>query len=353
LDTTALDFEMMPCGRCGHQLFCADRQSSRSDSDSRSSGSGGQSWNGSGSGWHDPADRSWYEKGNNYDKYDRWYQKHSQRGKWETLPRQHKGGARSGANGRSSGSDLDSRSSGCGGQSWYATGSSWHAWSDRCWYEKGDNYDKCDKWYQDYPQHGKWEGIEKGEEKVAVQGAVVGEREEALSGKVDLNCLSKEVVEWVNASRHAQFRVENRKLVVLFRATGHRSVPQLSALQTYEKGAAHEQASAQLDYCLQEGLVEESDFAGAQSEQGLRALISSFNTLRKVRVNRLLSNHGRARKRAASQNASRVETKIERGVGTSEKGEALAARDVVVKQEEEDSRSDVEQEMKRMTPWRG
>ena len=329
----------------GRAFSCADRQSSRSDSHSRSSGSGGQSWNAAGSGWHDRADRSWYEKGDNYDKHDRWDQKHSQRGNWQTLPSQHKGAACSGADGQSSGFDPHSRSSGCGGQSWYATGSSWHAWSD--------NYDKCDKLHQDYPQHWKWEGIDNGEEKVSVQVPVGGERDEGFFGKVDLNCLSKEVVEWVNASRHAQFRVENRKLVVLFRATGHRSVPQLSALQTYEKGAAHVQASAQLDFCFQEGLVEESDFVGSQSEQGLHALISSFGTSRKVRINAPLSHLGRARKRAAAQNSSRVETKIELGVGTNEKGEALAARDVVLKQEQEDFRSDVEQETKRMTPWHG
>ena len=87
--------------------------------------------------------------------------------------------------------------------------------------------------------------IEDEELKKRVQVALAAENDGEFAALVDLDGLSTEVVAWVQGSPHAHFKVDNApvKLVVFFRATGHKVRPiSLEALESYHQSTAHKRS---------------------------------------------------------------------------------------------------------------
>lgn len=188
------------------------------------------------------------------------------------------------------------------------------------------------------------------EQRVLVEAALSRESESELTALVDLGGLTMEVVEWVKASIYAQFRVEHKKLVVFFRATGYKAAPSMSALEVHNASVAHKQASALLDFCFRRGVLEEADFADKKADHGIHALVRTFAPARMVKIQTLWTAHGRAQKKAAERAlAGRAKkeaaerelagavNKLEEGEETGEKGKDEAAAPVGAKKEPEDS----------------
>ena len=155
--------------------------------------------------------------------------------------------------------------------------------------------------------------LEDKKEKQRVQAALDGENVADLSALVDLDGLSRDVLEWVEGCAHAQFKVEKAKLVVFFRSTGHRARPLKPALESHINGFTHARASDFLDFCLNRGLLQESDFYSATGNQGVHSLVRSMTHSKAHRIHSLWSNHQRARKKAAAQDELRALKKRKQG----------------------------------------
>ena len=192
------------------------------------------------------------------------------------------------------------------------------------------------------------------EEKALVEAALNRESESELTARVDLGGLTTEVLEWVQACDHVQFRVEHKKLIVFFLATGYKAVPVMSALQAHHASSAHKQASAFLDFCFQRGLLEQADFADKTADRGVHVLVRTLAPARMIKIEALWTNHGRAKKRAAERDlAGRAKKeaterelagavmKPEECEETGDKGKDEAAAPVGAKKEPKDSGMDV------------
>jgi hypothetical protein len=156
--------------------------------------------------------------------------------------------------------------------------------------------------------------FEQDAEKQALVAAAIKDRKpDDITRVVDLQDLTVEVVVWVRAYNRAEFFLEDGKLWVLFRASGHTLLPQLERLQEFADGKRHREACAMFDFVVSKELLtleETSD----KSKLGIKARVDAFKPSRKRMIQVLFGAHFRklqqTKKQAAVVAASAAAVKV-------------------------------------------